>query len=116
MRYTWFWVVLLSLVTASALLSVGHAQDLSGKRGKMRAMGDYPREGCGRLFDRYIAAPGHSAYATTATGMDSGAVCGIALNRKSTKQAEKDAVKACEDGNGRFEVEQLGGCYVGASK
>lgn len=108
--------VFASALALSAAVSSEVLADLSGSKGKMRAMGGYPGDGCGDLFDRYIDASGHSAYATTVTDMDSGAVCGIALNRRTVEQAERDAVNACEDGNAKWKVEQLGGCYVGASK
>ncbi|MEZ5813088.1 MAG: hypothetical protein R3D45_16900 [Rhizobiaceae bacterium] len=99
-----------------ASLSAGLAGGLSGNRGTLRAMGQYPAGGCSKLFDRYVAASGHSAYATTVVSQYSAAVCGIALNKRSKADAEKAALKACQQGDKKWKVEQLGGCYLGASK
>ena len=116
MRYTWIWLIVFGLIASVAPFSTVQAQGLSGSKGKMRAMGDYPREGCAKFFKQYIAASGHSAYATTVTGQGSAVICAVVLNRKSQAQAERDAIKACEDGDNYYKVQQLGGCYVGASK
>ncbi len=109
-------VISIGFLIALAPATSAYAKDLSGDKGKMRAMGDHPRDGCAKFFKRYIAASGHSAYATTVTGQGSGAICAISLNKRSIEQAEREAIKACESGDNYWKVEQLGGCYVGASK
>ena len=106
----------LTLVAASQVLTPAQSAGLSGDKGKVRGMARYPSGGCGKLFQSYIDASGHSAFATTATSQYGAFICGVALNKKTTEAAEKEAVAACQRGNSRFKAEQMGSCSVGASK
>lgn len=109
-------IALLGAMVAVGSPAMAQAQDLSGSKGKVRGMARYPSDGCGKLFQKYIDASGHSAFATTATSQYGAFICGIALNKKTTEAAEREAVAACERGDKRWKAQQVGNCNVSASK
>ena len=66
----------------------------------------------------YVAAGGHSAYATTpyARIRSLYIICGSGLNAPSQKVAEDRAMKSCEAARSHYKVITGAGCEVAASK
>ncbi|WP_136656422.1 hypothetical protein [Nitratireductor sp. XY-223] len=99
-------------------------ESLAGWKGNVRrslplsltvAKGDCP----GALRE-YIAASGHSAYASTdltaAAYEGKNFICGVALNRKSVEEAEALALRGCQNGARRWTHAYSGKCEIHASK
>lgn len=99
-------------------LSGAVAQDLSGQKGKVQ--GRLPRGTgpCAKAYKEYVAAKGHSAYASTPIyGFGStGYICGHSLNRRTTQEAEARAVAGCVNGTRKWKRVHSGECEVRASK
>ncbi len=75
--------------------------------------------GCVNMFKAYVAAAGHSAYASTPLSWGTGLICGGAFNVRSQSGAEKLALKRCESGFAKFKkttVTTSGNCEIQASK
>ncbi len=101
-------------------LDSAHAQkaSLAGKKGKVRRRLPNGRGACPDAVREYIAASGHSAYASTPSN-DWGAegyICSVAVNRKSIKQAEALALRGCENGTKKWKYAYGGKCEIHASK
>ncbi len=81
-----------------------------------------PRSGvlgdCPQTAERYIAASGHSAYASTDSNRFSGKgfICSASVNRKTTAEAEARALAGCEAGLKRWKYHYSGKCTIHASK
>lgn len=77
-----------------------------------------PKDPCTKAYKAYVAAGGHSAYATTpyARIMSSYIVCGGHLNAPSQKAAEELAMKSCQSTRGHYKVTTGGSCEIAASK
>ncbi|WP_342780263.1 hypothetical protein [Mesorhizobium intechi] len=78
-----------------------------------------PKEACYKSYLAYIAASGHSAYATTfySRVVDLHIFCSVKLNAPSQKAAEETALRACQSGFARWKVKTAsGGCAIAASK
>ncbi|WP_352622484.1 MULTISPECIES: hypothetical protein [unclassified Mesorhizobium] len=108
---------LLILVTPG----ISAAESLAGKVGDKRSFVYLPQQGsegnCRQAYNAYVAAAGHSAYASTITGARVlYFVCGVHVNAPSQKAAEALALKSCEVGRKKFKVDMVGGCGVVASK
>ncbi|MGX7872129.1 hypothetical protein ACVDG5_003925 [Mesorhizobium sp. ORM6] len=96
------------------------AESLAGGKGHVR----FPvfrspgtTGGCGKNYDRYIAAHGHSAYATTPFNWSvEYTICGVSLNAPSQQGAEAKALKLCEAGLKKWKVSTTGTCSIAASK
>lgn len=98
-------------------VSVVQAENLAGQKGKVRRR--LPRRGntnCAKNVDKYIAAEGHSAFATTDQYSNKGFICAYSLNRKSVEDAEKEALASCERGTQRWNRGFNGKCEIIASK
>jgi hypothetical protein len=111
------------LMLAAALLAAnpaGAAESLAGKVGNKRSTVFFPQwseGGCQGMYKAYIAAPGHSAYASTVNGPGTySVVCGARLNLPSQAAAEKAAVASCEAGRKKYKATVIGTCKVAASK
>jgi hypothetical protein len=90
---------------------------LSGDAGHVRRQMMPGDGGCGKMYKRYVAAGGHSAFAATASGWAiEFSICGMALNAGSKAQAEKRAMETCDRGRKKYKVETIGRCEVYASK
>lgn len=114
--------IAVSLVAAS-LLAAGPAlaaESLAGKVGTKRSSVYFPQGmegGCAKAYKDYVAAAGHSAYASTMNGPGIyNFVCGARTNVGSQAAAEKAAVADCEAGRKKYKVKFIGGCKVVASK
>ena len=102
--------------------SVGSAESLAGKIGDKRfspTLSLDPKEACYKSYLAYIAASGHSAYATTfySRVVDLHIFCSVKLNAPSQKAAEEVALRACQSGFKRWKVKTAsGGCAIAVSK
>jgi hypothetical protein len=100
----------------------GAAESLAGSKGDRRfhpPLPPNPKSECTRAYKAYIAASGHSAYATTfySRVVDLYIICGSRLNAPSQKAAEEMALRNCQDGLTRWKVRTAsGGCAIAASK
>ena len=78
-----------------------------------------PKDQCRIAYNAYVAAGGHSAYATTfyTRVRDLYVVCGKALNAPSQKAAEDVAMRNCQGGLKKWRLNTAsGGCAIAASK
>jgi len=78
-----------------------------------------PKQPCTKAYNAYVAASGHSAYATTfySRVVDLYIICGSKLNAPSQKAAEDVAMQSCMAGLKRLKVRTAsGGCAIAASK
>ncbi|WP_189510425.1 MULTISPECIES: hypothetical protein [unclassified Mesorhizobium] len=102
--------------------SAGVAGSLAGSVGDKRfspTLSLDPKEACYKSYLAYIAASGHSAYATTfySRVVDLHIFCSVKLNAPSQKAAEEIALHACQTGFTRWKVKTAsGGCAIAASK
>lgn len=94
------------------------ATSLSGKKGKVRMRLPNGHGDCAKAVQKYIKADGHSAYAQTAWDYSSGrgGICSSALNRKTKEEAEKLALRGCENGTKKWKYGYSGKCQIAASK
>ncbi|MGX8008766.1 hypothetical protein ACVDG8_006925 [Mesorhizobium sp. ORM8.1] len=120
----------LKLVAASLLagalvvatVGAATAESLAGKMGDKRfspTLSLDPKEACYKSYLAYIAASGHSAYATTfySRVVDLHIFCSVKLNAPSQKAAEDIALRACQSGFSRWKVKTAsGGCAIAVSK
>ncbi len=91
---------------------------LAGKKGKVRRRLPNGQGACPDAVREYVAASGHSAYASTPSN-DWGAegyICSVAVNRKSTKEAEALALRGCQNGTKKWKYAYGGKCTIHASK
>lgn len=110
-------------ILAAALVAVPGAEAagaLAGSKGNVHYPVYFPlgtKGGCGKAYDAYIAAGGHSAYASTPIArMTEFFICGLSLNAKSQKAAEDLAMRNCQGGLKRYKFQTSGACSVAASK
>ncbi|MBA1142067.1 hypothetical protein [Mesorhizobium neociceri] len=108
----------LFLVTAP---SVGSAESLAGSKGDVRfwpKLRTNPKDPCTKAYNAYVAAGGHSAYATTpymrVTYLYM--ICGSRINAPSQKAAEDTALRSCQAGRSKWKVTTGGACEIAASK
>jgi len=73
--------------------------------------------GCQKMYQAYVAAGGHSAYASTISGPQvEYFVCGAGINSGSQAAAEKRAMASCDAALKKYKVKLVGGCDIVASK
>ncbi|WP_245268932.1 hypothetical protein [Mesorhizobium loti] len=97
------------------------AGSLAGSEGDKRfppALNGDPKSPCTKAYKAYVAASGHSAYATTpyTRVMSLYILCGSSLNAPSQKVAEAAAMKSCVATRAHYKVTNGGGCEIAASK
>ena len=104
-----------------AIPGVGAAASLAGSKGDTRfwpTMSGDPKDPCTKAYNAYVAASGHSAYATTpymrVTSLYM--ICGTRLNAASQKAAEDLAMKSCQATRNHYKVTTGGACAIAASK
>ncbi|BCG89360.1 hypothetical protein MesoLj113c_54700 [Mesorhizobium sp. 113-3-9] len=112
---------ILSALLVFAASSVCVAGSLAGSEGDQRFppyLPQNPKDPCTRTYKAYVAASGHSAYATTpyARIRSSYIVCGAHLNAPSVKVAEDLAMKSCVATRSHYKVTTGGGCEIALSK
>ncbi|MER9577399.1 hypothetical protein NKJ09_12465 [Mesorhizobium sp. M0189] len=113
-------ILVLALFVASAP-NIGAAESLAGSKGDVRfypylpATADRP---CTKAYKAYVAASGHSAYATTPYSRVRSLyiMCGSRLNAPSQKAAEDMAMKSCQTTRSHYKVTTGGACEIAASK
>ncbi|WP_258584751.1 hypothetical protein [Mesorhizobium sp. AR02] len=98
----------------------GVAGSLAGTEGDKRFppnLGD-SKSPCAKAYKAYVAASGHSAYATTPYSrvVSLYILCGAQLNAPSQKVAEGLAMKSCVATRAHYKVTNGGGCEIAASK
>lgn len=99
----------------------GLAGSLAGSEGDKRfppAMTRDAKSPCNKGYKAYVAAGGHSAYATTpyTRVMSLYIICGSSLNAQSQKVAEALAMKSCVATRAHYKVTNGGACEIAASK
>ncbi|WP_188393785.1 hypothetical protein [Mesorhizobium sp. SARCC-RB16n] len=108
----------LLMITSSGF---GVAGSLAGSEGDKRfppyLNGD-PKSPCTKAYKAYVAATGHSAYATTPYSrvVSLYILCGARLNAPSQKMAEELAMKSCLATRAHYKVTNGGACEIAASK
>jgi hypothetical protein len=109
----------LLIVTVAGASAAG---SLAGSKGDVRFapyLNGNPKDECTRAHKAYVAAGGHSAYATTfySRVVDLYIICGTKLNAPSQKAAEDAALRNCQAGLKKWKVRTAsGGCEIAASK
>lgn len=104
-----------------ALSNAGMAGSLAGSEGDKRfppALNGDPKSPCTKAYKAYVAAGGHSAYATTPYSrvVSLYILCGAHLNAPSQKVAEELAMKSCLATRAHYKVTNGGACEIAASK
>ncbi|TPM37603.1 hypothetical protein [Mesorhizobium sp. B2-3-4] len=99
----------------------GVAGSLAGSEGDKRfppALARDAKSPCNKAYKAYVAAGGHSAYATTpyTRVMSLYILCGSSLNAPSQKAAEAAAMKSCVATRAHYKVTNGGACEIAASK
>ncbi|UVC14156.1 hypothetical protein [Mesorhizobium onobrychidis] len=98
------------------------AESLAGNKGDIRFypnLAGNPKDPCTKTYNAYVAASGHSAYATTfySRVVDIYIICGARLNAPSQQAAEDLALRNCQSGLKKWKVRLAsGGCQIALSK
>ena len=106
---------LLIFATAGA----SQAGSLAGSKGDVRFPPTLGTGECNVAYKGYVAASGHSAYATTfySRVVDLYIICGTKLNAPSQKAAEEMALRNCQAGLTKWKLKTAsGGCAISSSK
>lgn len=109
--------VLLAAMIAASGPAAGAS--LSGREGDARRkimFSAMMTGGCGTMWQRYVAAAGHSAYAATPSVGIEAFICGAAFNAGSKQAAERRALEQCRAGLKRYKTSAVRLCEIAASK
>jgi hypothetical protein len=113
-------VAMLAGWLAVTVFGVAAAGSLAGSKGDSRYpvyFPPYARGDCYKAYKAYVAAAGHSAYASTIVSQTTeGIICGAGYNAASQKAAEKQALKSCQSIVRKYKIGASGQCSVAASK
>ncbi|RWM83951.1 MAG: hypothetical protein EOR81_02285 [Mesorhizobium sp.] len=114
-------VSVLSGLLILAAPDLGAAESLAGSKGDIRfypSLSGNPKDDCTKAYNAYVAASGHSAYATTPYMRVTSLyiICDAHLNAPSQKAAEEAALKSCKATRSYYKVTTGGGCEIAASK
>lgn len=113
------------LMLLFALSATADAASLAGQVGDKRRSQVLPARvtgSCGQAWKAYVAASGHSAYASTryagpfARQHQEAIYCGIDRNASSRKVAEQRAIARCEAAKKKYKMRSVGPCEIVASK
>jgi hypothetical protein len=112
------------LILSFAFSTSAGAASLAGQVGEKRrsqVLPVYSKGTCGAAWKAYVAASGHSAYASTRIGgfMSANAeafFCGIDRNASSQKAAEQRALASCNAAKKKYKLRSVGPCEIVASK
>ena len=112
--------ILAGLVVATTP-GIGLAASLAGQEGDKRFPPFLPHTAkapCTKAYKAYVAASGHSAYATTPYSRVVSLYihCGIGLNAPTQAAAEDRALKSCQGTRARLKVTTGGACEIASSK
>jgi len=96
------------------------AASLAGSKGEVRYPVYFPvgtKGECGKAYNGYVAANGHSAYASTPIArMTEYFICGVSVNAKTQQAAEEMALRNCQGGLKKYKFQTSGACSIAASK
>jgi len=96
------------------------AAPLAGYAGEVRWKPFFDSDGtggCPKIWNQYVAASSHAAYASTPDSHTAEAViCSAALGAGSKAAAETKALAQCEAGLDRWKVTVVRNCMIAASK
>jgi hypothetical protein len=108
----------LIVVSGTVLTGLASAASLAGSEGDVRSRPDFGDSGpCHKIWKQYVAASGHSSYATTPySRMSEAIICGGSINAGSKAAAETKALAQCNAGLKRWKVNAVRNCKVAASK
>lgn len=112
--------IVATLVVLATVCSAA-AGSLAGSEGDKRfspQLSGKPKDACSKAYKAYVAASGHSAYATTSfvRVRDGFILCGAHYNAPSQKAAEDLAMKSCQATRAHYKVASAGYCQIAASK
>ncbi|CCV05919.1 conserved exported hypothetical protein [Mesorhizobium metallidurans STM 2683] len=125
MRLRLFQKTTVSILAGLLILAapgVSAAESLAGNKGDIRfypTLPGSPKDPCTKAYNAYVAASGHSAYATTfySRVVDLYIICGARMNAPSQKAAEDLALRNCRAGLKKWKVKTAsGGCAIALSK
>lgn len=125
MRLRLFQKTTVSILAGLLILAapgIGVAESLAGSKGNIRfypTLPGNPKDPCTKAYNAYVAASGHSAYATTfySRVVDLYIICGSRMNAPSQKAAEDLALRGCQAGLRKWKVKiASGGCQIALSK
>jgi hypothetical protein len=113
-----------AVVLSFVLSATAEAASLAGQVGEKKrgqVLPAYTEGGCSAAWKAYVAASGHSAYASTRIGgfMSANAeafFCGIDRNASSQKAAEQRALASCNAAKKKYKLRSVGPCEIVASK
>jgi hypothetical protein len=113
------------VVLSFAMSMPAMAESLAGQVGEKRRGQVLPaavRGPCGAAWKAYVAAPGHSAYASTRyagpyvrNGIEA-IYCGEHRNSSSKAAAEQRAIANCNAAKKKYKMRSTGQCEIVASK
>jgi hypothetical protein len=113
------------LIFSFALSATADAASLAGQVGEKRRGQVLPGSAtgsCGAAWKAYVAASGHSAYASTryagpyVRNGNEAIYCGIDRNAASQKAAEQRAIANCDAARKKYKMRSIGPCEIVASK
>jgi hypothetical protein len=112
------------LILSFALIASAEAASLAGQVGEKRrgqVLPAYTKGSCGAAWKAYVAASGHSAYASTRYAgpfarQHEAIYCGIDRNASSQKAAEQRALASCNGAKKKYKMRSVGPCEIVASK
>jgi len=107
-----------ALMVSFAIPATVEAASLAGQVGEKRRGQVLPpraRGHCVKVYKDYVAATGHSAYASTRIGAEV-IFCGSSLNFESKASAEAKALKNCNSAKSKYKMRSIGPCEIVASK
>lgn len=114
-------VLVFSFVASTAAVAASLAGQVGDKR-RGQVLPGSTTGSCGAAWKAYVAASGHSAYASTRfsgpfvrNGMEA-IYCGIDRNAPSQKAAEQRAIASCNSAKKKYKMRSNGPCEVVASK
>ncbi|MFE0013849.1 hypothetical protein ACFWXH_03310 [Mesorhizobium sp. NPDC059054] len=111
----------LACMLLAAAPNITNAGSLTGSEGDKRfppTISGNVKDPCTKAWKGYVAARGHSAYATTPYSrvVDLYIICGTSLNAKSQEAAEAKALESCVRTREHYKVRNGGRCEIAASK
>lgn len=125
MNFGWTAAVCAALVLSFAVPASVEAASLAGQVGEKRRGQILPGSAtgsCGAAWKAYVAASGHSAYASTryvgpyVRNGSEAIYCGIDRNASSKGAAEQRAIANCNAAKKKYKMRSTGPCEIVASK
>jgi len=112
-------VPVLVVATVASLIGSASAASLVGYEGNVRWKPFLGHTGvCRNMWKQYVAASGHSAYASTTADRRTveAAICGTSINFGSKRAAESQALAQCNAGLKHYKMTVVRNCKIAASK